>query len=1013
MKTFSKFFLAVVALFAYACVTDTTEDLGVKLGGQTEITLSLDESRTHIAGKEGESYPLYWSEGDKIAVNGVASQPLAKEAHGKTAATFVVNGELTYPQSIVYPAPAEGVTAATSGLQVVTFPATQNYVAGSFDEGAVPMYAHVADAEAQTSLQHLAGVLRIAIKGNGEQLTALTVATESAKIAGNFDVDCTSGALTAHADAANLITVNFGEGLTLGEEATPIYVALPAGEYGMMTVSLTASGKTMDLHFNSEIRTGIVKEFADVTFSAGGLAEPEGDLVITSEAELKLLSQLSAAGALTKVTSVTIGATIDMSEATDWTGIDKFPAIPFDGGSDKGYEIKGLKAPLFLYAEGATIKNVKLTDVDILITAPYASEPGDYRLYSGALAYYTYLGSITNCYASGKIDFNLEFLNADTSHDGGDNYAVCIGGLVGVMRSAETVSQCTSYVDVTVTKAFGEYEKSAFFVNMGGIAGYLQGTKTPVDCYNYGDLKFPANGQKVRTIHIGGVFGYTPAVTLHDKLENHGDLILNVPSNGTYYVGGIAGLPYTTTKFTNCVNTGAIEIGSSVTCTTCYVGSIAGYNQKNTDIDNCSASNNAKGKGITIACDCTNLYTGFMGKFPAAGTTDEKFAAGNYTTYTNSITNSTNSTDLHVTSDFSGSSACYYTLGMTDTTSAASSVQTISNFHVSGNITVEGLTKGYFYCASMVGYWRSYNNKIFKLTMSNCSNSGNITVRGDIKSRPAIGGIMGYNSGNYANLTDVSNTGNISVCNISSDAQANWAAVGGITGYDGQEPPMTRCTNSGNITVTGNWSREGQTYPIRVGGIVGYPNSFAKLRAGAVNTGNITIGAEGETTNVDYLCVGGIWGETTSASAAMTDPINTGNITITNVTNKNVAGSYVGGIVGKTIAKTTNAKCYCEINAVGYANTGMIMGIPRAEETLASNCQLGGKIATTNGEDGKPFFRTLVDAVDGSNGTENADGSVIVLLPEYVMYYDVIYGGTTEWAEGATYDTCTLLTQKP
>ena len=122
---------------------------------------------------------------------------------------------------------------------------------------------------------------------------------------------------------------------------------------------------------------------------------------------------------------------------------------------------------------------------------------------------------------------------------------------------------------------------------------------------------------------------------------------------------------------------------------------------------------------------------------------------------------------------------------------------------------------------------------------------------------------------------------------------------------------------------------------------------------------------------------------------------------------------YGGGIVGKTIAKTTNAKCYCEIDAVGYANTGMIMGIPRADATLASNCQLGGKIATTNGEDGKPFFRTLVDVVDGSNGTENADGSEIVLLPEYVMYYDVIYGGTTEWAEGATYDTCTLLTQKP
>ena len=65
MKTFTKIFMAVVALFAFACTTDTTFDQTVELGaGQTTITLSLDEeSRTHITGKNGEEYPLYWSEG--------------------------------------------------------------------------------------------------------------------------------------------------------------------------------------------------------------------------------------------------------------------------------------------------------------------------------------------------------------------------------------------------------------------------------------------------------------------------------------------------------------------------------------------------------------------------------------------------------------------------------------------------------------------------------------------------------------------------------------------------------------------------------------------------------------------------------------------------------------------------------------------------------------------------------------------------------------------------------------
>ena len=108
MKNFTKIFMAVVALFAFACTTDTTFDQTVELGaGQTTITLSLDEeSRTHITGKNGDEYPLYWSEGDKIAVNGKTSNALGEASHGKTTATFTVKGEQPRPWNIVYPAPA-------------------------------------------------------------------------------------------------------------------------------------------------------------------------------------------------------------------------------------------------------------------------------------------------------------------------------------------------------------------------------------------------------------------------------------------------------------------------------------------------------------------------------------------------------------------------------------------------------------------------------------------------------------------------------------------------------------------------------------------------------------------------------------------------------------------------------------------------------------------------------------------------------------------------------------------
>ena len=75
MKNLTKIFMAVVAgMFAFSCVTDTTEDLGVKVDGQGgvyEVAISLEASRTQLGEKADGTYPLYWSEGDAIEREGV------------------------------------------------------------------------------------------------------------------------------------------------------------------------------------------------------------------------------------------------------------------------------------------------------------------------------------------------------------------------------------------------------------------------------------------------------------------------------------------------------------------------------------------------------------------------------------------------------------------------------------------------------------------------------------------------------------------------------------------------------------------------------------------------------------------------------------------------------------------------------------------------------------------------------------------------------------------------------
>ena len=56
MKKLAKLFLVVASgMFAFSCVQDATEDLGVKIeeqkGGVYEVSISLEESRTQLGEK--------------------------------------------------------------------------------------------------------------------------------------------------------------------------------------------------------------------------------------------------------------------------------------------------------------------------------------------------------------------------------------------------------------------------------------------------------------------------------------------------------------------------------------------------------------------------------------------------------------------------------------------------------------------------------------------------------------------------------------------------------------------------------------------------------------------------------------------------------------------------------------------------------------------------------------------------------------------------------------------------
>ena len=972
MKNLTKIVVAVAVLFAsFACTTDVTEDLGVAVGGQTEVVLSLEASRTQLGEKADGIYPLYWSEGDQISVNGIESNAISAENAGAVAAKFVINGSLSYPYNVVYPA---------ASANEVTFLAKQNYTEGTFASGVAPMYGYAESAANAIQMHHLAGALRFDISG-AATLSKIVVKAENGALAGTFAVDCATGALIAvEGTTSDTVALHFGTGLALTNEATPIYLAVPAGEYGNVTVNIySTAGEVMSAVFNTAskpVSAGMVREFAPITYN--GQADTSDYIIDSKEALI--------AFAANPTKSALITADIDMSDY-DWTPIEGFENLTFDGGN---FEIKGLNAPLFGAPTNVVVKNVCLVDSNIKIANSYAyTYKGEttQRVYAGALAYYIWKGEVINCSTSGKIEVDMVFTNADTTMSSDNTYAIGIGGMVGLLRDMTTITKLTNYVDVKITSLFGAMESSLFYTSIAGVCGHAAGTATINECYNYGDVTFVPN-QGTNKLRLGGIFGYCPALTSGDRLENYGDLTSNVSTTADQYIGGVVARPNTATDFTNCKSCGAITIGADVTLgDEMNLGIFAGSNSKGTTLTNCVSTNNAEGKGITLACDCVNIYVGLVGRFPTSSKT----------LYNHAIVNCTNSMDMHLTSDFSASDSCYLTFGSAENGSDANTALNITNYTNSGNILFEGESTSYLALASMIGYWRTKSNSQHALTITDSTNKGNITVTGKCCYRPCIGGFIGYNSATYVNLTNMQNKGNITVNNAVDGTLTNWTSIGGIIAYDGQKTQYTKCVNSGNITVTGNYEGEYKSaaVPLRVGGIVGYTISDLNFNDGMANTGNITIGAEGVTTSVKQLFVGGLWGESTKEDPAVTmvNPTNTGNITVTNVTNANVAGSYIGGIIGKLNVNVSNALCYAEIRAKGYTNVGWIMGAARSENSKAVNCKVGGYIRVIDEEDESEALQYITEA----------------------DYFNYIYGNgvNTDWTGTENYDGCTLLSEKP
>ena len=256
---------ALLLSFAVGCQQDISVDSS---SGERDVVLnvSLASTRVSLGVKEGDVYPAFWDEGDRLAVNGVESNEAVIDAENRAKATFsfAEGTTLSYPFNITYP-------YCTTNSSMVEFSAKQNYVEGGFEAGSVPMCGYVAAKGENVTLKHLSAILHFPVKAKTEGvILSKIVISSNSKIAGVFAVDCQGATISPTASCENvveyLLPVNFALSTA---SVSDFFVVLPAVSVGTCEIEFVeASGEKMVAVWSpgAPLSKGVVREFNTIVY---------------------------------------------------------------------------------------------------------------------------------------------------------------------------------------------------------------------------------------------------------------------------------------------------------------------------------------------------------------------------------------------------------------------------------------------------------------------------------------------------------------------------------------------------------------------------------------------------------------------------------------------------------------------------------------------------------------------------------------------------------------------------
>lgn len=958
-KIFRSVAALAVVMFA-GCITDMTNDVVAPVGGQTTVTVGIEDTKTYLGELVDGARKVYWHSSDQIAINGKVSTATTLNEE-KTQAVFSFDTELVHPYSVLYPAEMYKDEAT------ITLPAVQNAATNSFAGDAAPMAAY-AEAEGTITLHHLAGVVRLQITLPAEsthghhQLNKVEfrgVAGE--QVSGDFAIDYQTATLTGFstAEADKVVATKVSKTLVAGE-TDDVFIVVPAQEYaqGFTVRLIDDAGHYMDITSKAmTIEAGEIKAMPVVEFV------PTGTLIgveIKSAEELIAFANAYNAREYAEVEPlvVTLKNDIVFDDATNaaWTPIGT-PAVAegdidnyFGGCIDgQGFSIKNWNStrPLFAYTDAsAVIENITI-DASCTLTANYAdgvkyygafvgyhrgallnchvnaalTASGDWGTaepHVGALVGRVVVGTVENCTVNGDVTItNTLVTGGKTSYYGGAVGRVSNGA--GVLKSI-TVTANVSHSAGSTYIAEGSSNNSDAYVNYGGIVGALAGTCT--DChlseatktFFYGNFVYKSVDpveNHYRTQSVGGIVGQITEGGSVSDCSNKAAMTLNQYSgNGDVsryiYAGGIVGITYGAVS--NC--TMYADFTNRSSCLQQFIGGIVGNVQAEGSVSNCAnegASIAAGTAGNSYYQARNNNIGGVIG-----------------VTYSNALSQLSNKAELVCSRMNSKESATLSMGGIVGKVEATDEIDgngTIVNYG-----TVYSNHEQYNNAYTAIGGVFGESKASFK----NVVNEGiaYYVVNNDtgVYKHIYVGGVVGYANGNIT-ITSAESKG-AAYINISKAIAVQHfdLCTGGVLGTnnDSKTVALVNCVNSGSVAIKGGGTGvAGRS--VAIGGIAGALTNGASSISGCTNTGALGCWASNNTYGAWAIRVAG-GANSIGGIAGYIEGAENDLLSITNCTNNRLTGADDG------VGNTSTA-----IYAVRGALGGLV-GAAKYADIKNSNC---------------------------------------------------------------------------